>query len=37
MSFVELTDVVKVYKGGKKAVDNVSLTIEEGRIYTYWD
>ncbi|TYL03253.1 ABC transporter ATP-binding protein [Streptococcus dysgalactiae] len=33
MSFVELTDVVKVYKGGKKAVDNVSLTIEEGRIY----
>ena len=33
MSFVELTDVVKVYKGGKKAVDNVSLTMEEGRIY----
>ncbi|EGJ26440.1 ABC transporter ATP-binding protein [Streptococcus porcinus] len=33
MSFIELTDVVKVYKGGKKAVDNVSLTIEEGRIY----
>ncbi|MGT2932527.1 ABC transporter ATP-binding protein [Streptococcus catagoni] len=33
MSFVQLTDVVKVYKGGKKAVDNVSLTIGEGNIY----
>ncbi|MGG6795014.1 UNVERIFIED_CONTAM: ABC transporter ATP-binding protein [Streptococcus canis] len=33
MSFVQLTDVVKVYKGGKKAVDNVSMTIEEGKIY----
>ncbi|KIS09252.1 ABC transporter ATP-binding protein [Streptococcus equi] len=33
MSFVELKDVVKVYRGGKKAIDHVSLTIEEGRIY----
>ncbi|VTS12448.1 ABC transporter ATP-binding protein [Streptococcus pseudoporcinus] len=33
MSFVQLKAVDKVYKGGKKAVDNVSLTIEEGSIY----
>ncbi|EHI70446.1 ABC transporter ATP-binding protein [Streptococcus ictaluri] len=33
MSFVQLEEVTKVYSGEKKAVDNVSLTIEEGKIY----
>lgn len=33
MSFIEIQNLVKVYKGNKKAVDNVSLVIEEGKIY----
>ncbi|MGT2888519.1 ABC transporter ATP-binding protein [Streptococcus didelphis] len=33
MSFVQLKNVTKVYSGEKKAVDDVSLDIEEGKIY----
>ncbi|HEQ2397667.1 TPA: ABC transporter ATP-binding protein [Streptococcus pyogenes] len=33
MSFVQLTNVVKSYKNGKKAVNDVSLSIEAGNIY----
>ncbi|GAD46823.1 ABC-type multidrug transport system, ATPase component [Streptococcus anginosus T5] len=33
MSLVELTDVTKVYSGGKTAVDHVSFSLEKGKIY----
>ena len=33
MSLVELTDVTKVYSGGKTAVDHVSFSLEKKGIY----
>lgn len=35
MAILQITDLVKVYPGGKKAVDRLSLTIEPGDIYGF--
>lgn len=36
MSLVELTDVTKVYSGGKTAVDHVSFSLEKKEFMDYW-
>lgn len=35
MSMIEIKNLTKTYKGGKKAVDNLSLSIESGDLYAF--
>ena len=32
---LEIKNLTKIYKGGKRAVDNLSLTVEKGDIFAF--